>query len=377
MRVEGIAGDGYEKLAEMLEASIADGSDVGASVAVTVEGETVVDVWGGWADVDRTKPWAMDTITNVWSTTKTMTALAALVCIERDLIDPDAPVSHYWPEFAAAGKESVLVRHLLSHTSGVSGWEQPITVEDIYDHEAAVARLAGQAPWWEPGSASGYHALNQGHLVGEVVRRVTGASLGQFFASEIAEPLGVDFHIGLDAGDDHRVSDVIPPPPLPIDMDALDPDSVMFKTFTGPAPEAQVANTEAWRRAEIGAANGHGNARAVARALAVIANDGTLDGVDLLSPRTIARIFEVQSDGSDLVLGAPLRFGLGFGLPSESTPYLPDRRVCYWGGWGGSVAVADVDRRTTVSYVMNRMEGGLLGDNRGQDIVRAALATPS
>ena len=335
MRVEGIAGDGYEKLAEMLEASIADGSDVGASVAVTVEGETVVDVWGGWADVDRTKPWAMDTITNVWSTTKTMTALAALVCIERDLIDPDAPVSHYWPEFAAAGKESVLVRHLLSHTSGVSGWEQPITVEDIYDHEAAVARLAGQAPWWEPGSASGYHALNQGHLVGEVVRRVTGASLGQFFASEIAEPLGVDFHIGLDAGDDHRVSDVIPPPPLPIDMDALDPDSVMFKTFTGPAPEAQVANTEAWRRVEIGAANGHGNPRAVARALAVIANDGTLDGVDLLSPRTIARIFEVQSDGSDLVLGAPLRFGLGFGLPSESTPYLPDRRVCYWGGWGG------------------------------------------
>ncbi len=225
-------------------------------MAVTVEGDAVVDLWGGWADVERTTAWGENTITNVFSTTKTMTSLAALVLVERGELDVYAPVARYWPEFAANGKEAIEIRHLMSHTSGVSGWAQPVVVEDLYDWEKSTAMLAAQPPWWPTGTASGYHALNQGHLVGEVIRRITGRKLGQFFAEEIAGPLGADFFIGLPASADARVSNVVPPPPLPFDMDAIDHDSPAFKTFTGPAPDASVAWTEGWRRADIGAANG-------------------------------------------------------------------------------------------------------------------------
>lgn len=372
--VHGSVDSRFAKLGEMLSSSIDSGDDVGASVAVTVDGETVVDIWGGWVDEERTGPWEADTITNVWSTTKTMTSLAALVLVDRGEIDVDAPVATYWPEFAANGKDGVLVRHLMSHTSGVSGWEQPVEVADLYDWEKSTAMLAAQAPWWEPGTASGYHALSQGHLVGEVVRRVSGRSLGTFFAEEIAGPLGVDFHIGLPASEHHRVSDVIPPPPLPFDLESMDPDSPAVKTFTGPAPSADVAWTPEWRQAEIGAANGHGHARAVARAQAVVANGGEVDGVRLLSPPTIARIFETQADGVDVVLGLPVRFGIGYALPSSAAPHLPDGNICYWGGWGGSAIVVDTDRRMTFAYVMNRMAEGILGDPRGTGLIEATYS---
>ncbi|MFV0257668.1 MAG: serine hydrolase domain-containing protein, partial [Acidimicrobiales bacterium] len=202
----------FKPLADLLAAQLDGGVDLGASIALTVDGELVVDAWGGWADEARTVPWEADTITNVWSSTKTMTNLSALVLVARGELDVYAKVADYWPEFAAEGKGEVEVRHLLSHTSGVSGWNQPVVVEDLYDAEAAAARLAAQAPWWEPGTASGYHALNQGHLVGEVIRRVTGRSLGRFFAEDVAGPLGADFHIGLDPSQFHRVSNVVPPP---------------------------------------------------------------------------------------------------------------------------------------------------------------------
>ncbi len=370
--IQGTNDARFDRIGELLSASIDAGTDVGASASVTVDGETVVDLWGGWTDEARTTPWAADTITNVWSTTKTMTSLAALVLADREELDLDAPVATYWPEFAAEGKERITVKQLMSHTSGVSGWAQPVEVADIYDWEKSTARLAAQAPWWEPGTASGYHALNQGHLVGEVIRRVSGQRLGQFFATEIAGPLGLDFHIGLDPSHFDRVSNVIPPPPLPFDLAAMDPDSPAVKTMTGPAPEASEAWTSEWRQADIGAANGHGNARAVARAQAVVANGGEVDGVRLLSPPTIARIFEVQADGIDVVLGVPLRFGIGYGLKSESVPHMPDGNVCFWGGWGGSLIVVDTDRRVTVAYVMNRMAEGVLGDARGADILAAA-----
>jgi len=371
--VKGSFDGRFKALRDILAANLESGEDLGASVAVTVEGHPVVDLWGGWCDEGRQSPWGEDTITNVWSTTKTMTNLCALVLADRGLLDVDAPVARYWPEFAANGKEGVLVRQVLSHTSGVSGWAQPVTVEDIFDWERSTAMLAAQAPWWEPGTASGYHALNQGHLVGEVLRRIDGRSLGRFFAEEVAGPLGGDFHIGLDPSDDHRVSDVIAPPPLDIDLATLDMDSVAVKTFTGPAPDASVANTTAWRRAEIGAANGHGNARSVARIQAVVANGGTLDGVSLLSPSTVDLIFCEQSNGVDLVLGLPLRFGIGYGLTDPETfAFLPSGRVCHWGGWGGSVIIVDVERHLTIAYVMNKMAGGLVGDLRGFSLVTAA-----
>ncbi|MEL7158399.1 MAG: serine hydrolase domain-containing protein [Actinomycetota bacterium] len=372
--IHGSASDQFAALRDLLSDSIDAGDDVGASVSVTVEGETVVDLWGGWVDEAKSAPWVEDTITNVWSTTKTMTSLCALILVERGQLDPDATVATYWPEFAANGKEAITVKQIMGHTSGVSGWEQPVEVDDLYDWDKSTSMLAAQAPWWKPGTASGYHALNQGHLVGEVVRRISGKQLGEFFAAEVAGPLDLDFHIGLDPEHDHRVSNVIPPPPLPFDLDSLDPDSPTVKTMTGPAPSAETAWTSEWRRADIGAANGHGNARSVARAQAVVANGGTVDGVQLLSPETIARIFEVQAEGVDVVLGFPLKFGIGYGLKSEMAPFIPDGNVCYWGGWGGSTIVVDTDRRVTTAYVMNRMAEGVHGDVRGIKITDAVYA---
>lgn len=372
--IEGTSDPRFDRLGELLSASIDSGDDLGASVSVTIEGETVVDIWGGHADAERTRPWERDTITNVWSSTKTITSLAALVLVDRGELDVYAPVAQYWPEFAANGKESIEVRHLMSHTSGVSAWAQPVEVADIYDWEKSTAMLAAQEPWWEPGTASGYHALNQGHLVGEVVRRISGKSLGTFFAEEVAAPLGVDFHIGLAPSEFGRVSNVVPPPPLPVDMSTIDPSSVVFKTFTGPAPDAAESWTPQWRQAEIGAANGHGNARSLARAQAIVANGGEVDGVRLLSSSTIDTIFDEQAHGVDLVLGLPVRFGIGYALPSEASPMLPmldDDRICYWGGWGGSAIIVDVGRRMTFAYAMNRMADGLLGDPRGQSLIEA------
>lgn len=374
-QVHGTCDERFSAMRDLLAANIDSGADLGASVAVTLDGKPVVDLWGGWSDSAKAKPWAADTITNVWSTTKTMTSLAALVLVDRGELDVFAPVAKYWPEFAANGKGSIEVRHLMSHTSGVSGWAQPVVVEDLYDWEKSTSMLARQAPWWEPGTASGYHALNQGHLVGEVIRRITGMSLGTFFAKEVAGPLGADFHIGLDPAQFHRVSNVVPPPPLPVDLASMDPDSVAVKTFTGPAPDATVAWTEAWRRAEIGAANGHGNARSVARIQSIVACGGEVDGVCLLSPKTCDLIFKEQANGVDLVLGVPARFGIGYGLPQrDMTPYLPAGRICFWGGWGGSLIIIDLDHRMTISYMMNRMEAGLVGDARGAGLIEAAYA---
>ena len=286
-------------------------------------------------DEARTAPWQADTITNVWSTTKTVTSLAALMLVDRGELDVDAPVARYWPEFAAAGKEGVLVRHLLSHTSGVSGLDQPAVVEDLYDWDKSTARFAAQAPWWEPGTASGYHALNFGHLIGEVLRRITGKSLKQFVAEEIAGPLGADFQIGAAEKDWSRISNVIPPPPLPFDLGALGMDSPTVKTLTGPLADASDANTPEWRRADIGAANGHGNARSVARILSVISRGGEVDGVRLLRPETIELIFREQANGIDVVLGVPLRFGIGYGLPQlETLPYVPGREDLLLGRLG-------------------------------------------
>lgn len=373
--IHGICDQRFEKLRSILSANIDSGDDIGASVAVIYQGEMVVDLWGGWSDPERTVPWGRDTITNVWSSTKTQMALCALILADRGLLDLDVPVATYWPEFGANGKEGVLVRHLLSHTSGVSGWAQPVEVTDLYDWEKSTSMLASQEPWWEPGISSGYHALNQGHLVGEVIRRITGKKLGEFFRDEVARPLDLDFHIGLDESNFERVSNVIPPPPLPVDMTQLDPNSVIVKTFTGPAPSAETSWTADWRRADIGAANGHGNARSLAWSQSAVSNGGVVKGHRLLSAATIDRIFDVQADGFDQVLMVPVVFGIGYALPNETVPHLPrDRRACFWGGWGGSSVVNDLDLNLTVVYVMNNMMEGLVGDRRGAELTTAAFA---
>jgi CubicO group peptidase (beta-lactamase class C family) len=370
--VQGTCDARFEPVRDVLAEQLDSGNDTGASIAVDVDGRTVADLWGGWCDEEHRTPWTENTITNVWSTTKTVTNLAALMLADRGLLDPYAPVAKYWPEFAENGKERIEVRHILSHTSGVSGWEGPFTIEDMYDRDAATRQLATQAPWWEPGTASGYHAQNQGHLVGELVRRLSGKPLKTFVAEEIAGPLGADFQIGAIEADWDRIAPVTPPPPLPFDLASLDPDSPVYKTFTGPVADAGAANTPAWRRAELGALNGHGNARSVARILRVLALGGAAGGVRLLSPDAIGLIFDEQSHGPDLVLGVPLRFGIGYALPeTETVPYIPQGRACYWGGWGGSVILMDLDARTTISYMMNKMGPGIIGSDRSEAYLRA------
>jgi CubicO group peptidase (beta-lactamase class C family) len=370
--LQGTCDPRFDAVREALQRNVDSGEELGASLVLDIDGEKVIDLWGGFRDEARTTPWDEHTIVNVWSSTKTVTALAALVLVERGQLDVHAPVSRYWPEFGANGKQDVEVRHLLSHTSGVSGLEQPAAVEDLYDAEGAAARFAAQPPWWKPGSASGYHAANYGHLIGELVRRVDGRGLKQFVAEEMAGPLGADFQIGAAESDADRIAPVIPPPPLPFD---LAPDSPAAKTFGGPAMTAEYANTPDWRRADMGGLNGHGNARSVARLLSVVARGGEVDGVRLLSPGTIDLIFDEQARGVDLVLGVPLRWGIGFGLPQLDTlPWIPDERICFWGGWGGSMIVMDLGRRMTISYMMNRMAPGIIGSERSAAYGRAIFA---
>ena len=365
MTVHGHVDERFSALSEVLDAQLESGEELGAAISVNLGGQTLVDVWGGYADAARTIPWGEDTIVNVWSTTKEITALAILMLVEQGLVDLDAPVATYWPEFAQHGKHDILVKQVMSHTSGVSGWDQPFVAEDMYDWEKSTSRLAAQAPWWEPGTASGYHAQNQGHLLGEIVRRVSGLPLKQFVAERIAAPLGVDLQIGAKAEDDDRVAEIIPPPPLGFDLATMDPTSPTVRTLTGPVSDAALANTIPWRRADMGALNGHTNARALARTFSTISLGGEVDGARLLSPATIERIFEEQSHGPDLVLGVPLRFGIGFALPEPtSIPYVPSEKVCFWGGWGGSMTLMFPDRGLTVSYVMNRMAPGIIGSDR-------------
>jgi len=347
-----------DSLGELFVSKLESGEELGGSLVVNIDGETVVDLWGGWTDVDRTVLWAENTITNVFSTTKTMTALAALVLVDRDELDLEANVASYWPEFGANGKQKIKVRHLLSHSSGVSGWDQPVTIDDVYDWDKSTSMLASQAPWWKPGDGSGYHALTFGHLIGEVIRHITGQRLGEFFATQITDKLGADFYIGLPPQEFHRVANVVPPPSLPFDLSQLDPEEPMFKTLTGPHLDSNVqhSTTDAWRRADIGAANGHGNARSVASIQSVVACGGEVEGIRLLSPNTIDRIFEVQSHAVDHVLGIPLEIGIGYGLPwSELLPFVPEGRICFGAGAGGSMVLVDFDRNMTVAYVMNKM----------------------
>jgi len=368
--IHGTNEPAFEGVRDALAANLDSGADVGASVAVVVDGTTVVDVWGGYTDEARTQPWERDTIINVWSTTKTMSFLCALILADRGEIDFYAPVARYWPEFKEGGKEGVEVRHLMAHTAGLSGWQEPMQPDDLYDWDKATSLLAAQEPWWEPGTASGYHAITQGYLIGEVVRRVTGQTIGQFFADEIAGPLDADFHIGTGAEHDARVARVIPPPPLPVE--GLDPDSIAVRTLTNPPLSAEQSWEVAWRRAEIPAAGGHGNARSVARVQSTLALGGEVDGVRLLSEAGCARVFDEQSYNPDLVLTVPIRFGIGYGLNSADTPLSPNERACFWGGWGGSLIVIDYDARMVISYVMNKMGEGTVGDFRGAAIGAAA-----
>jgi CubicO group peptidase (beta-lactamase class C family) len=373
--VAGECAPQFAAVREAFAANFAAGREAGASFAATLDGRVVVDLWGGHVDAAGTRPWQRDTIVNVFSTTKAMTALCAHLLVDRGQLDVDAPVARYWPEFARNGKERITTRHLLSHSAGLAALRAPLPVEALYDWPRLTGALADEAPWWEPGSANGYHAMTFGHLVGEVIRRISGETPGTFFRRQVAEPLAADFHIGLAATEDRRTADLVPP--TPEEMAAAgaaatpERDSLLGKVMGNPPLRAELANTRAWRAAEIPAANGHGNARSVARVMAALACGGTLDGVRLLRRETIERAIAEQYYGTDLVLGFRLRWGLGFMLTSAELPLGPNPHTFGHGGWGGSLGFADLDARVSWAYAMNKMSPGTTGDFRAAGPIAA------
>ena len=370
--VHGFVQPRFEGVKQAMAASLASGADLGASFAATLNGEPIIDIWGGWADPEQTRPWEEDTIVNVYSTTKTMTALTALWLADQGLLDFAKPVAHYWPEFAANGKADVTVAMLMSHCAGLSGFAEPMRPEDIYDWELCVTRLAAQAPFWAPGTAPGYHALTQGYLVGEVVRRITGKSLGTTFREVFAEPLGADFHIGLPASEDDRVAQLVPPPKGAAIGD-VSPSELTRNMATNPAIDPAATRTRAWRGAEIPAGGGTGNARSVAAVQTIMANGGIAGGKRFLSEAGVARALEEQIAGLDLVLNMPVRYGMGYGLQGALRMF-PNERTIFWGGYGGSLVVCDMDARLCMAFAMNRMAGTTTGDMRAGMLMASVYA---
>jgi len=374
--VHGFVKPGFEPVRDAFANNFEKGLEVGASCAVTKDGEFVVDLWAGDAGPSG-RPWEEDTIVNVYSTTKTMAAISVLTLADRGEIDLAAPVAKYWPEFAQNDKANITVSQVMSHSAGLSGFDPVLPSTDmLYDWNGCCERLAAQTPWWEPGTASGYHAITQGYLQGEIVRRVTGQTIGTFFREEIADPLGADFHIGLGPEHDDRVAELIPPTyAIAEGPDRPGADSIANRTMQSAAITGKEPRTREWRAAEIPAAGGIGNARSVARIHAMMACGGEVDGIRIMSEAGVERAREEQIRGTDLVMAAPLVFGNGFGLNDAKFPVSPNERAFFWGGWGGSLAIIDLDARLSIAYVMNRMEANLMGDPRGTSVAMAAFGS--
>lgn len=371
----------FAAVRDAMAKGIAAGEEIGASVCVNIDGEDVINLWGGWRDREHSARWTEDTIVAVFSATKTVTSLAVLMLVDRGLLDLHAPVARYWPEFAQNGKEKVLVRHLLSHTAGLPAWEPPFSMAEAMDVPTATARLAAQAPWWKPGTRGSYHASSFGHLNGELVRRVAGMTLSQFIAKEITGPLGASFYLGLaDEALLARVATIYPAPERPSggtsDPAAAPSDDLAVEraisartrlgSFSGMKRDPlELFNSSSWRRTEFGGSSGHANAAGLGRIIAALSLGGVSRGVRLLSPEVIDLIFQEQAHGIDSYYMRPIRWGIGYALASEDDnrrgplPFLrPGRKTCFWYGSGGSLAIADVERRITYTYAMNQCQSG-------------------
>lgn len=371
MTVNGSCSPKFDRVRDLVQERLNLGEELGLSLCVNIDGENVLDIWGGHANEDKSRPWEEDTLTVVWSSSKVITSLAALKLIDSGLLDPEERVSKYWPEFGVNGKEDVKVWHFLTHSSGLPSWTEPMTIDLLYDMPASTEMLARQAPWFTPGSATGYQMLNHGHLIGELVRRVSGKPLKQFIAEDIAGPLDADFSLGVAEEKWARTADVVPPPPFDV-PEGIDMDSIMIKTFLNPAPDAKASMTPEFRAAEIGATNGFANARSLARIASIVSLGGTVDGKQHLSPRTIEQIFQERISSVDLVLGLKIRMGLGFGIPvPETISYIPEGNTVFWCGWGGSMVIMDLDRRMTITYAMNKMGPGLAGNANSEIYIKA------
>lgn len=390
--VGGSCADDFAAVREEFDRNFAERGEVGASVSVTVDGETVVDLWGGVADPATGRPWERDTIGIVWSCTKGAVALCAHMLVSRGELDLDAFVPGYWPEFAKNGKERVTVRMLLAHQAGLAAIRDPLPEPGLLDWDLVVDMLAAQEPLWPPGTQHGYHALTYGHVVGEIVRRISGRSLGSFFRDEVADPLGLDFWIGMPAEHDERVAPIIPVEP-PAAQDEVseffakamaDPTSIpaLVALNSGGMLFPGVVDRREVYGAEIPAANGIANARALAAMYRPLALGGSVDGVDLLDEDTLAEATRVASASSvDATLGVPTRFALGFmkamdnrALPGNDSVLIAEDAFGH-AGYGGSVGFADPVARMSFGYSMNKQGQGLGVNERGHALVDAAYRT--
>ncbi len=384
--IHGSCDGRFSRVREAFAENFASRGEVGAGVCVRVGGRTVVDLWGGLGDARAAKPWTEDTLVMVFSATKGATAIAAHHLAARGALDIDAPVARYWPEFAAGGKSAVPVRQLLNHRAGLPAIAKPMPDDTLLDWQAMTAALAEQTPWWEPGSAHGYHAITSGFLIGEVVRRISGKSLGTFFRDALAGPLGLDFWIGLPEAHEPRVARLIPAPlpteTTPFFSALVNRSSLTNRAFLNPptlmkAPGMQARTT---RAAEIPAANGMATARALAGLYAPLACGGKLGAVELVDADTLERMAAVESDGPDRVLLTRTRFSLGFmktmdNRPNDSVRLGPSPRAFGHVGAGGSLGMADPDAGVAFGYVMNQMGPGVLLNPRGQSLVDAVYAS--
>ncbi|HEY8217025.1 MAG TPA: serine hydrolase domain-containing protein [Acidimicrobiia bacterium] len=354
--IEGSCDPRFEAVRDAFAAGFSSGVELGASVAVEIDGRRVVDCWGGWADAARTRPWAGDTIACTFSCTKGLVAIVALRLVDAGALDLDAPVARYWPEFAEGGKSDLPVRYLLTHEAGLSAIARPMPFGSLSDWGAMVDALAAQEPWWEPGTAHGYHGVTFGHLVGEVVRRVEGRTVGTVLRDDVAAPLGVDCYLGLPAAEDARTAEMT----IELDPDAPTffshwaPDELGPKSFGNP-PDCNLVehtNSRTFRAAEIPAANAHANARSFAGIY------GALGRGELLPAAVVEEAGRAHVDGDDVVMRLPTRFGLGFEvtMPDAEFSFGPGARSFGHNGSGGSLGFLDPDAGVAFGYVMNRME---------------------
>jgi CubicO group peptidase (beta-lactamase class C family) len=356
--------------------------DLGAAVCITIDGAPVVDLWGGHVDKERATPWQEDTLVNVFSTTKGWTSACALRLVDQGKLVVDAPVAHYWPEFAAAGKENVKVGWLLDHKAGLPAVRAPIAPDALFDWEAMTRALAAETPWWEPGQKHGYHAFTFGWLVGEVIRRASGKTPGRYWKDEIAAPLGLDAHIGIAASEDARIADLRPMRRDPSEGPSLlqrimdDPTSMTALAFINPPTMVLpgITSTREWRAAELPSVNGHATARAVARFYGALARGGELDGVRVLSKESLALCSRERSRGEDAVLGVSTRFGAGYMLSQPGQTFGPNEGSFGHPGAGGSLGFADPTARVGFGYVTCRMGTQILLDPRATALIEAAYA---
>lgn len=389
--LEGWTAPGFEGVREAFADNFAEGREIGAGFAAYHRGERVVDLWGGIADEEAGTPWTRSTLVPVFSTTKGMTAICANRLIQEGRLDPEAPVSAYWPEFAAEGKHAITVAHLLSHQAGLAWIDGAMTLGEALAWDPVIEALERQSPHWEPGSEHGYHATTYGWLVGEVIRRVDGRSVGTYLREEVADPLGLDLWIGLPATEQPRVAKLAGMLAGGIDLEALadpgdDPVLGMMAQFLGPetdlgralfAPGGAFAEPDAWNSsevhaAEVPAANGICDAGSLARLYAACVSG--VDGVRLLTPAQVDAATTQLTDGPNRVLlGLDVQFGLGFMLTSSIIPLGGPRSFGHFGA-GGSVGWADPDAELAFGYVMNRMDMGLAGDVRSSTLINACYA---